>query len=98
MLLEHTLEGRIRISRLDLAALCLTKNTPFLEHMMTWLGHAKNHIKLTRTVDGRGLLSTSPDEEAIAWHLTDERKIRRRALLPFQHHSLSLTLLAGKIF
>jgi len=64
---------------------------------MTWLGHANKQLKLGRTVDGRGLLSIGPGEEAIAWMLSDDMTIRRRAMLPFHQPSLSLTLLGGKV-
>lgn len=89
------MEGRIRVSRLDLASLCLDEDSNAFHHLMTLLGHTGPHVKLTRTVDGRGLLSTRPEEEAIAWMLTDDKTIRLRAVLAFKQPSLSLTLLAG---
>jgi hypothetical protein len=95
VILEHTLNGRIDVFRIDIFELLSESLSDPVDREIVWLGHADNISKLGRTVDGRGLISKGSSGGAIAWAIQADGKIRQRAVLPFEEASFSVTLLAG---
>jgi hypothetical protein len=93
--LEHTLQGRICVSRIDVLSILVKTPSQPIRHVMTWLGHESDDIKLGRTVDGRGLLSKSLNNASMAWSLEDSGSVRLCTTLSFHSSALSVVLLAG---
>ena len=85
----------IRVFTVDILALLIGNGLKPIKHRATWLGHTTQGIKLSRTVDGRGLLSSGQPGDSIAWSLDTNGFIRKCSSLPFHGECLSLTLLAG---
>ena|SRR5579859_886543 len=96
-ILEHTLKGRIHISRIDIHAILVESKSKPVLHQVTWLGHSEQISKLGRTVDGQGLISKGLFGETISWELQNSAYIHQRSVLPFEDASHSITLLAGSL-
>src|SRR5271169_5568818 len=95
LILEHTLNGRIHVLAVDVLAILTESNPKPIRRRIDWLGHTTHGIKLTRTVDGRGLLSRGASGDSIAWGLDNSGLIQQRAIVPFEQTCLSVTLIAG---
>jgi hypothetical protein len=95
VILEHTLNGEIRASVLDMFAMLDGRIVDIVRRQVIWNGHAENDLKLGRTVDGRGLLSKGASGTSIAWSVDSNGSLKQNALLPFKHGCFCLTLLAG---
>jgi hypothetical protein len=95
LIVEHTLNGRIHLLDVDVLAILTESNPKPMRRRIDWLGHTTHGIKLTRTVDGRGLLSRGASGDSIAWGLDNSGLIQQRAIVPFEQTCLSVTLIAG---
>lgn len=95
LILEHTRNGRIHVLDVNILAILTESNPKPIRRRIDWLGHATHGIKLTRTVDGRGLLSRGASGDSIAWGLDNSGLIEQRAIVPFEQTCLSVTLIAG---
>jgi hypothetical protein len=95
LILEHTLEGKIRVSVLDIFAILDDRILDIVRRQLIWNGHAEDKLKLGRTVDGRGLLSKGASGISIAWSVDSNGFLKQNALLPFKQDCFCLTLLAG---
>ena len=95
LVLEQTLEGRIHVLDIDVFAILAESNKKPIRRRIDWLGHTSEGTKLSRTVDGLGLLSKSRSGESIAWALDKSGLVRQRTILPLKPTCLSVTLLAG---
>jgi hypothetical protein len=95
LILEHTLEGRIHVLDVDVFAVLTESKSKPIRRRIDWLGHTTQGAVLSRTVDGRGLLSKGHSGDSIAWDLDNNGLIRQRTILPFKQTCLSVTLLAG---
>jgi hypothetical protein len=93
-ILEQTLNGSLRAFEVDIFKVLTEMETNPIHRRIFRIGHATNTAKLSRTVDGRGLLSKGQSGESIAWRF-DNSDIRQRSVLPFNDSCLSLTLMAG---
>ena len=98
MIIEHTLNGRIHVLDVDVLAILTENNPEPIRRRIDWLGHTTHGIKLNRTVDGRGLLSSGSAGDSIAWGLDNNGLIQQRAIVPFEQTCLSVTLIAGSSF
>ena len=98
MILEQTLEGCIHVLDVDVFAILTGTDMKPIRRRIDWLGHTAEGAKLSRTVDGLGLLSKGHSGDSITWGLDKNGLIRQRAVLPFKHTCLSVTLLAGYIY
>jgi hypothetical protein len=97
LILEQTLEGRIHVLDVDVLAILTESDVKPIRRRIDWVGHAAEGAKLSRTVDGLGLLSQGHSGDSIAWGLDKNGLIRQRTVLPFKQTCLSVTLLAGYI-
>lgn len=95
MILEHTLSGEIRASTVDMFAILDDRVIDPICRQLIWNGHAEDNLKLGRTVDGRGLLSTGDSGNSIAWSVDSNSSLEQNAVLPFKDGCHCLTLLAG---
>lgn len=93
-ILEHTLNGSLRAFEVDIFKVLTEMDTSPIHRRIVRTGHATNIVKLSRTVDGRGLLSKGQPGESIAWRF-DTSGIRQQSVLPFNGSCYSVTLLAG---
>jgi hypothetical protein len=92
--LEHTLNGSLNAFEIDIFRVLTETETNPIHRRISRIGHATNIVKLSRTVDGRGLLSKGQSGDCIAWSF-DNNVIRQRTVLPFRQSCFSVTLIAG---
>jgi hypothetical protein len=98
LILEQTLEGRIHVLDVDVFAILTESDMKPIRRRIDWLGHTTEGAKLSRTVDGLGLLSKGRSGDSIAWGLDKNGLIRERTVLPFKQTCLLVTLLASYIY
>jgi hypothetical protein len=82
---------------IDLFAILDGREINPIRNQIIWNGHVEEDLKLGRTVDGRGLLSTSASGASIAWSTVANGSLKQNARLSFKKDCFCLTMLAGTL-